>query len=99
MINANMRLYNYYTFGGNNAYGQATLSNEPTGTLKMAINLLSNSNTNNLLYSQATYIGLTNDAKVNDTYVIEDEEGKKLKVLYISKGGRYKQVFMSEYGN
>ena len=98
MINAKMKPYNYYTFGEENAYGQPKLSTEPIGTVKMAIHLLSQSNTNNLLYSQATYIALTNDANVNDTYVIEDEEGRKLKVLYVSREGRLNQVYLSSYG-
>ena len=98
MINAKMKPYNYYTFGEENAYGQAKLSTEPVGTVKMAIHLISQANTNNLLYSQATYIALTNDANVNDTYVIEDEEGRKLKVLYVSREGRLNQVYLSSYG-
>lgn len=98
MINSQMRNYNYFTFGELNAYGQPKLSTEPIGTIKMAINLSSQSNTNNVLYSQATYIGLTHDAKVNDTYVIE-YEGKKLKVLYVNNPGRYKTVYLGEYGN
>ena len=97
MINAKMRPYNYYTFGELNAYGQSALSTEPIGTVKMAIHLLSQTNTNNVLYSQATYIALTHDAKVDDTYIIEDEDGKRYKVLYVSRCGRYNQVYLNEY--
>ena len=96
MINANMRSYNYYTFGEFNAYGQPTLSTEPKGKVKMALHLLNQTNTNNVVYKEATYIALTHDAKVNDTYVIENEEGKRFKVLYVSPYGRYKQVYLSE---
>lgn len=96
MINAIMRPYNYYTFGELNAYGQATLSIEPQGVINMALHLLSQTNTNNIVYKEATYIALTNDAKVNDTYVIENEEGKRFKVLYVNPYGRYKQVYLSE---
>ena len=99
MINAKMKPYNYFTFGEPNAYGQPKLSTEPIGTVKMAIRLLSQTNTNNMLYSQATYIALTNDANVNDTYVIENEEGRKLKVLYVSREGRLAQVYLGNYGD
>ena len=99
MINAKMKPYNYFTFGEPNAYGQPKLSTEPIGTVKMAIHLLSQTNTNNPLYSQATYIALTNDANVNDTYVIENEEGRKLKVLYVSREGRLAQVYLGNYGD
>lgn len=99
MINARMKPYNYYTFGELNAYGQAKLTTEPVGTVKMALHLITQTNTNNPLYSQATYIALTNDAKVNDTYVIENEEGRKLKVLYVNREGRLAQVYLGNYGD
>ena len=98
MINAVTRYYPYYAFGELNAYGQPTLSSEPVGTIKMAVYLSSQSTTQNIKYSDATYIALTQDAKVDDTYVIE-YEGQKLKVLYVNKQGRFKQVYLGEYGN
>lgn len=97
MINSQMATYNYYTFGELNAYGQPRLSTEPKGTVKLALNLVSQNLTNNALYSEATYTALTNDTKVNDTYVIEDKEGRKFKVLYVNTFGRFKQVYLSEY--
>lgn len=96
MINADMHLYNYYTFGELDAYGQPALSSEPVGTIKMAINISSQSVADNPLYKAATYIGLTTDAKVKDTYVIE-YGAERLKVLYINPKGRFKQVFLSGY--
>lgn len=95
MINADMRTYNYFTFGAKDKYGQAILSEEPQGTIKISVNSVSQSISDNVNYSQATYIGLTRDAKVDNTYVI-DYEGTKLKVLYINPKGRLKQVFMAE---
>ena len=95
MINANTRTYNFYTFGEQDIYGQPQLSKRAQGSIKMSINIVSQSITDNVNYKQATYIGLTQDANVNDTYVI-DYEGSKLKVLYINPIGRLKQVFMSE---
>lgn len=99
MINAVTRHYPYYTIGGTiNAYGQPTPLLEPTGTIKMAIYLSSQTTTQNIKYSDATYVALTQDANVNDTYVIE-YEGQKLKVLYVNKQGRFKQVYLAEYGH
>ena len=95
MINADMRSYNFFTFGEPDTYGQPRLSEEPQGTIRMAINITSQSIGDNINYKDATYIGLTHDAKVDDTYVIE-YGAEKLKVLYINPKGRLKQVFMAE---
>lgn len=95
MINADIRPYNFYTFGEKNAYGEPQLSEEIQGSIKISINVISQSLGDNVNYNQATYIGLTRDAKVNDTYVI-DYEGTKLKVLYVNPKGRLIQVFLSE---
>ena len=95
MINAEMRLYDYFTLGEDDGYGQPGLSNTPKGQIKIAINISSQSIQDNILFKDCTYIGLTHDAKVDDTYVIDYEEGK-LKVLYINPKGRYKQVFLKE---
>ena len=95
MINADMRSYNYFTFGTADGYGQPQLSQEVQGTIKMSINIVSQTLSDNANYKQATYIGLTSDAKVNNTYVIEYGK-EKLKVLYVVPKGRLKQVFMIE---
>ena len=94
MINADMRLYNYFTIGDNNGYGQPTLSSEPVGQIKMAINISSQSIQDNINYKDAKYVGLTH-AEVKDTFVIE-YGSEKLKVLYINPKGRFKQVFLTE---
>lgn len=94
MINTDFRTYNYFSLGDNDGYGQATLSSEPTGTIKMAINITSQSVQDNINYKDAQYVGLTL-GDVNDKFVI-DYEGSKLKVLYINPKGRYKQVFLGE---
>lgn len=93
MINANMRSYDYFTLGGNDAYGQPTTSNEPVGQIKMTINISSQSTQDNILYKDCSYIGLTH-APIDDTYII-DYEGERLKVLYVNPKGRYTQVFMA----
>ena len=94
MINASMQPYHYRTFGEKNEYGEPQLS-DFGGFVKMSINIVSQGVTDNVNYKEATYIGLTHDAKVNSTYVIE-YEGKRLKVLYVNPKGRLKQVFMAE---
>ena len=97
MINADMRSYPFFTFGmDTDAYGQEILAATSQGTIKMAINIVSQNISENINYKEATYIGLTKDAEVNDTYVIE-YGAIRLKVLYVIPKGRYKQVFMSEY--
>lgn len=95
MINANMHSYNYFTFGDSDEYGQPQLSKEPGGEIKIAIYVTSQTIQNNINYKEANYMGLTQDAKVNDTFVI-DYKGQKLKVLYIQPVGRYKQVFLGD---
>lgn len=100
MINADMREYNYFTYGEPDEYGQTTLikgeDGEPViqGTIKIAINTTSQAIQDTIQYKGATYLGLTRDAKVNDTYVIEYKE-ERLKVLYVTPNGRLKQVFLA----
>lgn len=94
MINADMRLYDYYTYGAKDAYGQPTLSADKAGAVKMAVNITSQSVQDNINYSGATYLGLT-FALLDDTHVIQYGD-KKLKVLYVNSKGRLKQVFMAE---
>ena len=93
MINADMRLYNYFTLGEQDEYGQQVISNEPVGQVKMAINISSQAVQDNINYTGATYVGLTH-AKVDDTFVIEYGE-ERLKVLYVNNKGRLNQVFMA----
>ena len=95
MINTDFRTYNYFTFGEEDSYGQPALSEEPKGQIKMAINISSQSIQDNILYKDCTYVGLTMDANVDDTYVIEFGR-ERLKVLYVNPKGRYKQVFLKE---
>ena len=95
MINTTMHYYDYFTLGAKNEYGQQEPFSYPTGSIKMSINLTSQSIQDNINYSGSQYIGLT-FAEVNDTYVIQYGE-KRLKVLYVNPLGRMKQVFLSEY--
>lgn len=91
-----MRLYNYFTLGEKNTYGERPLPSKdalPEGQIKMSINTISQSVEDSIRYKDATYIGLTH-ANVNDTYII-DFEGERLKVLYVNKAGRLKQVFLT----
>lgn len=94
MINATMRTYDYFTFGKEDEYGQAQLSPEPVGQIKIAINLTSQSIQDNINYKDAAYIGLTH-AEVDDTYVIQFGD-ERLKVLTVNPFGRLKQVFLTK---
>ena len=94
VINADIRLYNFFTIGTEDEYGQMVVSNEPVGQIKMAINISSQSVQDNINYTGATYVGLTH-AKVDDTYIIE-YENERLKVLYVNDKGRLNQVFMAK---
>lgn len=93
MINVDMRIYDYYTYGNKDSYGQRQLSASPVGQIKMSINLTSQSIQDNIKYKNAEYMGLTH-AKVDDTYVIEFGK-ERLKVLYVNSFGRLNQVFMA----
>lgn len=95
MINADKREYIYFTYSEENSYGQRILSTEPQGTVKMAINTTTQQITDSIKYKEASYIGLTHDATIDDNCVIE-YEGQKLKVLYIHPRGRLRQVYMAE---
>ena len=90
-----MKTYNYSTFGALDEYGQETLSTEPIGTVKMALNASNITTGDNIKYKDATYSGLTLDNSINDSFVIHFGE-EKLKVLYVMPFGRYKQVFLKE---
>jgi len=92
MINADMRFYDYFTLGEANAYGQPQMSDKPKGKVKMCINSISTSITDNIRFKDASYIGLTLSL-LDDTYIIQYGE-EKLKVLYVVPKGRYKQVFL-----
>ena len=94
MINTEMRFYDYFTYGEKDEYGQPQLSEVTQGTIKMAINITSQSTQDNINYKDASYIGLTH-AAIDDTYVIQYGP-EKLKVLYVNPMGRYKQAFMKE---
>lgn len=95
MILANMRNYDYYTYGATNAYGQPKLSKEPQGKVKLSIFTTTESVQANINYTNATYIGLTHDKRINNNYVIQYGE-ERLKVLYTGKQGRFIQVFLAK---
>jgi hypothetical protein len=95
MINAKLKDYDYFTFGDLDEYGQPALSTAPQGTVKIAIHTLNTTVTDNIKYKEATYIGLTLNSLVNDSWVIKYGD-IKLKVLYVNPEGRLKQVFLKE---
>lgn len=95
MISTDTRAYNYFTLGDSDGYGQPTVSEEVIGTIKMAINISSQTIQDNINYKDCSYIGLTMDKSVNDKMVIQYGD-EKLKVQYINPRGRYIQVFLKQ---
>lgn len=91
-----MRLYDFFTFGAEDEYGQKVLSPEPQGQIKMAINEASHTVQDNILFKNCTYVGLTHSL-LDDSYVIKLNDYTKLKVFHINPKGRLNQVFMSNY--
>lgn len=94
MINAQMTEYKYFVYK-ENEYGEQVIDILSSGTILMAINLVNKEVTDNILYTNANYIGLTLDNSITDKFVIEYGK-EKLKVLYVNPQGRYKQVFMAK---
>lgn len=95
MMYASMRNYDFFSLGENDEYGIPVLSSEPTGTVKMAIFISSQSVQDNINYQNCNYIGLTMDKSINDKCVIQ-YGNEKLKVLYVNPQGRVKQVFLQK---
>lgn len=95
MINADMRLYDYFTLGEQDEYGQQVESTAPAGQVKIAINIASQSIQDNINYTDCQYVGLTHNRFIDDTWLIQ-YGNTKLKVLYVNPKGRLTQVFMAE---
>ena len=91
MINTEMRLYDYFQYEDENAYGQPRLSDKK-GQIKLAIYTTNQSVQDNIRYKDATYLGVTHES-INDSFVIQYGE-EKLKVLYVNPQGRYKLAYM-----
>lgn len=86
-----MRNYTYLKYGEQDAYGQPTLGKG--GTISMAFSVISNQISDNVLYRDAQYIGLTKNAALDDKCII-NYGSDKLKVLYVLPG-RFNQVYMA----
>lgn len=96
MINCDMRYYDFYTIGDNNDYGQSVVADDVKGSVKLAIYNTSQQIQDNILYKNASYLGLTADAAINDRYVIQ-YGNEKLKVLYVQPKGKLRQVYFKNY--
>lgn len=97
MINSRMTEYEYYLLDVDNGYGQLTTSPDVQGTVKLSITNLTKTITDDIRYSDASYIGLTHDKSIKDTYVIKYGD-ELLKVQYVNPDGRYTQVFLKVHG-
>jgi len=93
MITLDQRLYDYYTFGENDDYGQPQLSEEVSGRVKMAINLMKHTAAENVLFQDCEYIGLTHNAAITDKCIVSYGD-MKLKVVFVSPFGLWRQVYM-----
>lgn len=91
-INSNMKEYGYALLGQLDDYGEQIIPTEPTGVIRMAISLRNQMTTDNILYSSASFIGLTKE-NINDKYFIFNGNDT-YKVLYVNEYGRYKQAYM-----
>lgn len=102
MINTSMREYEYFQYNSEpNGYGQQALIKDENGdpivqgTVKLSIALTSQATQDSINYHNAQFCAQTLDNKIDDTYVIK-YGNKRLKVLFVAPGGRYKQVFLNE---
>lgn len=100
MIARDMRDYVYYLYGESDSYGQLTLIKDnsgeplPQGTVSLAVYNTSQSIQANINYKDCSYVGLTYNKSINDSYVIQYGE-ELLKVLYVTPG-RVNQVFLKK---
>lgn len=97
MINSRMQDMEYFLLGVDNGYGQITMSPEPQGTINISISTITKAVSDDIRYSDASYLGLTHDKNINDTYIIKYGD-ELLKVQYVIPDGRYTQVFLGIYG-
>lgn len=95
MIRRDMRPYEYTLVGDADAYGQPTLLDGVQGTIDMAVYISTQAVGSSIIYADADYIGLTNDASISDKMII-DCDGQKLKVLYIQPKGRHIQAALKK---
>lgn len=93
MFNTELKDYDYLQYEEYGKYGQEQLSDEVKGQIKMAIYTTNQSTQDNIRYKDATYVGITHNRDIDDTFVIQYGD-EKLKVLYANKQGRFVIAFM-----
>jgi hypothetical protein len=91
-----MKTYNFFTLGENDEYGQAQVSPEVKGQVKMAVYISSQAIQDNINYQDCNYVALTADKNINDSYLIEYLD-QRLKVQYVNPQGRMKVVYLKNY--
>lgn len=91
-INYNTKDYGYALLGQIDEYGEQIIPVEPVGTIRMSISLVNQQTTDNILYSSASFIGLTRYI-ITDKYIIFDGD-RRYKVLYVNDYGKYNQAYM-----
>lgn len=96
-----MRNYDYYLYSAPNNYGQQTIIKDDSGkpkvqgSIKIAIEITSQQIQDNINYKDCSYIGLTHNSSVNDSFAIK-YGNEILKVLYVNPKGKLKQVFLKK---
>ena len=93
MIRNQMKPYKYYKYGGLDEYGIPSASLKPIGEVKLSLHLLNQNISDNALYKDASFIGLTFNDDIDENWIIE-EGNTKLKVLYVNHTKRFNQVFL-----
>lgn len=93
-IASRMKEYGVAGFADIDVYGQHKMPTRPTRFVVMDIEILNNSDSENPLYQDVEYIGLTKDTITRQDYVFYEDE--ILKVKFINTKGRYNQIFMAK---
>ena len=95
MINVGMKLYDYSTIEGLDEYGQS-LEVWGKDKVKMSLYEISNTLVPTIQYTNSTFVGITYDKKVDDTYIIHTDKSK-LKVNHVIDFPRYRAVYLGEF--
>lgn len=92
MIAPKMRSYSCEILGALDEYAQS-IAAASTDTVLISLSEVNHSNNDNVLYSDAEYIGFTFNRDLDDTYILITDKGR-LKVTYVNRDGRYNVVYL-----
>ena len=92
MIAPKMRSYSCEILGALDEYAQP-IAAASTDTVLISLSEVNHSNNDNVLYSDAEYIGFTFNRDLDDTYILITDKGR-LKATYVNRDGRYNVVYL-----